>query len=166
MNHVSVELRPVVAEDLPFFLAYQRDEVAFDMVAYVPRERNQEDQFYAHWQKILADDHTLIRTIVFEGQVAGYVMIFDRENQREVAYWIDRALWGKGLATAALSRLLKEVGERPLYAGAIRSNTRSLKVLQNCGFVITGEVREFARGRGEDVDTCLLKLEQPSEPCP
>lgn len=166
MTTTPVTLRPVVPEDLPFFLAHQRDELAFDMVAFVPRERNQEEHFYAHWGKILDNHHVFVRTVLYEGQVVGYVTIFDRENQREVAYWIDRLYWGRGVATAALTLLLAEVEERPLYAGVAKTNTRSLRVLQRCGFVITGDVREFARGRGEEVDTWLLQLDQPSENCP
>ena len=41
-------------------------------------------------------------------------------GEREVSYWIDRAHWGKGIATEALKQFLALVTIRPLYARASR----------------------------------------------
>ena len=68
---------------------------------------------------------------------------------REVGYWIDRAHWGKGVATTALSRFLEIERTRPLHAHAAKHNAGSIRVLQERGFdVIGGEIPHV--GIGDD----------------
>jgi RimJ/RimL family protein N-acetyltransferase len=50
---------------------------------------------------------------------------------------IDRAFWGRGIATAALSAFLSLEQTRPLHAGVAKHNIASIRVLQKCGFKIT-----------------------------
>lgn len=93
-----------------------------------------EEAFYAHWQKIMADPANILRTIMWEGQVAGNVVSFIMEGRREVGYWLGREFWGRGIATAALQLFLEEINERPLFAFTAHSNPASARVLQKCGF--------------------------------
>jgi RimJ/RimL family protein N-acetyltransferase len=79
-------------------------------------------------------------------------------GEREVSYWIARKHWGKGLATAALGAFLEEVTIRPLQARVAHDNMGSLRVLQKCGFVITGRDKYFANGRGEEIEEIIVKL--------
>jgi GNAT superfamily N-acetyltransferase len=58
------------------------------------------------------------------------------DDQDHVGYWIDRAYWGRGIASRVLHLLLQEVAKRPLVATAATSNRASLRVLQKCGFVV------------------------------
>ena len=74
-----------------------------------------EAAFYAHWHKIMVDPANILRTILYEGQVAGNMVSFIMEGKREVGYWLGREYWGKGIASAALKLFLKKVTERPLY---------------------------------------------------
>ncbi len=111
------------------------------MVAFQSRDRAAFDQ---HWAKILADKTGLIRTVVAtfddspESQpkehVVGNIVSWNSDGQREIGYWIDRAYWGRGIATRALSAFLQLEQTRPLYAGVARHNAASLRVLQKCGF--------------------------------
>ncbi len=78
--------------------------------------------------------------------MVGSVSVYGEAGEREVTYWIDRAYWGKGIATAALRALLTEVTERPLYARVAADNAGSLRVLRTCGFVVTGKGRGTRRG--------------------
>jgi RimJ/RimL family protein N-acetyltransferase len=66
--------------------------------------------------------------------------------------------WGKGIATAALSRFLDVVTERPLFGRAAADNTASLRVLEKCVFVVTGRGKGFANARGAEVDELILML--------
>ncbi len=93
-----------------------------------------EEAFYVHWHKIISDPANILRTILYEGKVAGNVVSFIMEGRREVGYWLGREFWGKGIATGALKLFLTEVTERPLYAFAAHSNPASAKVLLKCGF--------------------------------
>jgi RimJ/RimL family protein N-acetyltransferase len=129
-----VRLRGVTEDDLPVFFDDQRDPEANRMAAFPPRDR---DAFMAHWNAILRDATGVERTVLLDGQVAGYVVAFEYEGRREVGYWIGRAFWGKGVATRALRTFLEEVTERPIYAGVAEHNVASIRVLEKCGFTIS-----------------------------
>ena len=101
------------------------------MVVFRSRER---DEFDKHWAKILADETSLTKTIVADGQVAGHIASFLLDGKREIGYWIDRALWGRGIASEALSAFLRLEQRRPLHAGVAKHNLASMRVLQKCGF--------------------------------
>ena len=129
----EVLLRDVEPGDLPLFFEHQRDPVAVALVVFRSRDRTEFDE---HWAKILADDACLKKTIVADGQIAGNIGSFTRDGKREVGYWIDRALWGRGIASEALSAFLCLEQTRPLYAGVAPHNIASMRVLQKCGFTV------------------------------
>lgn len=141
MNSPNIRLREVEPDDLPLFFEHQRDPVAVEMVAFTPRDRA---AFDAHWAKILADKTGLIRTIVLASaasadaapgeHVAGNIVSWNSDGKRELGYWIDRAYWGRGIATAALSAFLRLEQTRPLFAGVAKHNAGSIRVLEKCGF--------------------------------
>ncbi len=127
----TVRLRVVRESDLEIFFEHQADPVAFEMANFPSRAR---EAFMTHWHKILLDPTSVIRTVLLDGAVAGNVLSFLRGDTREVGYWIGREFWGRGVATRALSQLLRLEEERPLYAGVAKGNTASIRVLQKCGF--------------------------------
>ena len=131
-----VTLRPVEPSDLPVLYEHQRDPVAIALAGVGGRDQ---DAFDEHWDTILADPESLIRTVVVDGQVAGHVLSFERDGRREVGYWLGRDHWGRGVATAALVAFLGEERTRPLHAGVQPANGGSLRVLEKCGFVVCGE---------------------------
>ena len=55
-----------------------------------------------------------------------------------VTYWIDRAVWGRGIASRAIALFLEVVQSRPLYARAASDNVGSLRVLHKAGFRVIG----------------------------
>lgn len=121
---------------------YPEDRVAFD----------------AHWTRIQANDDVFIRTIMVDGRVAGSVLSYVMEGDTEVSYWFGREFWGRGIATVALAEFLKLQTTRPIYARAAKDNVGSLRVLEKCGFRITGEDRGFANGRGQEIEEYVLEL--------
>jgi RimJ/RimL family protein N-acetyltransferase len=135
---MHVEIRPTTAGDLPVLFEHQRDPVAATMASFASRDW---DAFVAHDAKLREDPTLIRRTIVADGQIAGSIGIFG-QDEREVGYWIDRASWGKGIATAALAALLDAFDERPLVAHVAIHNTGSMRVLERNGFVRTGERAE------------------------
>ena len=99
----TVLLRDVIASDLPIFFEQQRDPAATQVAAFPARDR---EAFTAHWAKILANESNILKTIVFDGQVAGNIVSWeqpDEGSEREVGYWLGREFWGKGIATRALA---------------------------------------------------------------
>ena len=152
----EVQLRDVIEDDLPILFEHQMDPEANRMAAFTPRN---EKDFFAHWTKILADDTVVKKTILFDGRVAGSVVSFERDGDREVGYWIGREYWGRGIATRALSEFLDLVEMRPLYAHVAKHNVASIRVLEKCGFAVSRHFKAIATDRGEEVEEVILKLE-------
>ena len=149
----DVHLREVTESDLPIFFEHQRDPEANRMAAFPPRDR---DAFMAHWTKIMAGDTAILRTVVLDGQVAGNLVSWERDGRRMVGYWIGREYWGRGVATTALSEFLRQTEERPLYAHVAKHNVASIRVLEKCGFTVSGE--EVAPSEDDDVEELLMEL--------
>ena len=149
----KIQLRNVEADDLPLFFEHQRDPIAVAMVAFHSRDRAAFDQ---HWAKLLADDSLLKKTILVDGDVVGNIGSWTSDGKREVGYWIDRAFWGRGVATEALAAFLHLEQTRPLYAGVAKHNVASIRVLQKCGFKFSDSVEEASNDA--DASHVLLTL--------
>jgi RimJ/RimL family protein N-acetyltransferase len=153
---MNVQLRDVIADDLPIFYEQQRDPAAVHMAAYVAAR--DPAAHAAHWAKILRNETGIAKTILFENQVAGFLVKFIMFDEPEVGYWIGKDYWGKGITTQALAQFLLHLTMRPLYAHAAKDNLASLRVLQKCGFEVIGYDRSFADGRGEEIEGVALRL--------
>lgn len=152
-------LREVVGDDLPIFFAQQLDPEANRMAAFTTRDAADRAAFDAHWQRILANSTVIIRTIVYKGEVAGYVLSYETAGEPEVSYWLGKAYWGRGVASAALRRFLAEANRtRPIYGRAAKDNLASLRVMEKCGFRVIGEVEGFARARQAVIAEVVLEL--------
>lgn len=135
----DVRLRDVAEADLPIFYEHQLDPEATQMADFPSRGR---DAFMAHWAKILADATLGKQTILVDGEVAGNIVSFDQNGQREVGYWIGKGYWGRGVATRALAAFLAHETVRPLSAFVAKHNIGSRRVLEKCGFTIYREEAE------------------------
>ena len=153
-----IELRHVTESDLPIFFEQQLDPAANHMAAFTSRDPVDKEAFEAHWTHLLDEDTVVVRAILLDGHVAGHVAKFERSGRPEVTYWLGKEYWGKGIATEALSKFLREFRVRPLYAGAAADNTASIRVLQKCGFTVTGYERSFANSRNEEIEETLFEL--------
>ncbi|CAM5474068.1 GNAT family N-acetyltransferase OS=Streptomyces tendae OX=1932 GN=GUR47_13200 PE=4 SV=1 [Streptomyces tendae] len=154
---MHIALREVHDSDLPVFFRQMNDPEALRMAAFTPEDPADWDAFATHWTKI-RDSRDIVRTILADGDVVGSTAVYGDPGEREVTYWVGRAYWGRGVATAALRALLTEVRDRPLYARAAADNTGSRRVLEKCGFVISVQARGFAPARGEEIDEVVLHL--------
>ena len=105
----------------------------------------------------MADESNILKTIVFDGQVAGNIVSWEGSGEWEVGYWIGKEYWGKGIATKALLLFLDLVQTRPLYAHVAKHNIGSLRVLEKCGFTVIGEDK-YSNPGGKEVEEFILKL--------
>ena len=150
-----IELRDVTEADLPVFYQHQRDERGYAMAGFKPRDW---DAFIEHWTKIMADHSGVERSVLVDGRLAGYLVCFEHDGNREVGYWIGREFWGRGVATAALALFLAEIPDRPLFAGVAAHNVASIRVLEKCGFVRTGD-HAYSTAGGPVAEDVLLRLD-------
>ena len=151
----KITLRDVTESDLPILFEQQLDREATAMAAFPSRDH---DAFMAHWKKIMAYENNLIKAISCDGEVAGYILSWEMEGEREVGYWLGKAYWGKGIATQALTEYLSIVKTRPLMAHVARHNIGSRRVLEKCGFMVIGEDK-YTNPAGVEVEEFVLRLD-------
>lgn len=129
-----VLLREVHPDDIAVFHRYQSDAEASALAGVPARDR---EAYEAHWAKLMGDPQVTLRTVVADdGTVAGQLLSFPRDGVREIGYWLGRAYWGRGIATAALAEFVRLVEERPLHAVVTEENVASRRVVERNGFTL------------------------------
>jgi RimJ/RimL family protein N-acetyltransferase len=151
---MTVTLREVTQEDLPIFFEHQLDAEATRMAAFPSRDR---DAFMAHWARIMSNETGILNTILADETVAGNVVYWEAAGEPNIAYWLGKTHWGKGIATAALAQFLTKIEARPVFAHVAKHNFASIRVLQKCGFQLA---REDMSDDGEE-----LVMELRSDRC-
>ena len=126
-----VAIREVDRDDFELLYQFQSEQVGNDLAKTRPRSWN---EFVAHWNRILNDSMVLVRTILYQDQVAGCLSCFESDGFYYVGYWLGSSFWGKGITTESLKQLLSEFTVRPLCSRVAASNTASIRVLEKCGF--------------------------------
>ncbi|MFJ3227363.1 GNAT family N-acetyltransferase [Streptomyces sp. NPDC086783] len=154
---MEVALRPVHDSDLPVFFRLSNDPESNRMAAFTARDPADRELFDAHWRRVRSSS-AVVRTVLVDGDVVGSAAVYGEPGELEVTYWIDRAYWGRGIATAALRALIAAVPERPLRARAAADNAASVRVLEKCGFRETERTRGYAEARAEEIDEVVLAL--------
>jgi RimJ/RimL family protein N-acetyltransferase len=155
----TVALRPVEDADLDALFDQMRDPESVRMAAFTPEDPEDRGAFDAHMTRLRTSPDIILRAVTSDGELVGSVGSFVMDGQTEVTYWIDRAAWGRGIATRALALLLDQVPVRPVQARAASDNTGSLRVLQKSGFRIVGTERAFAAGRTTEIEETILRLD-------
>ena len=148
MHRGLTTIRPVAADDHRDLLRAAGRSRRRMRWPYFPRA-NRDAFKRTGGRRFSANPTGVTRTILDNGRVAGNVVIFGPPEERLVGYWIGREYWGKGIATRGLALLLDEIAERPLFAHVAKTNVGSVRVLEKCGFTVTGE-EPRRRRRGMD----------------
>ena len=108
-----VALRPVEDGDLDALFEQMRDPEGVRMAAFTHEDPDDRNAFDAHMARVRSSPGITMRAVTCDGRLAGSIAAFPAEGRTEVTYWIDRAAWGKGIATRALALLLDLVTTRP-----------------------------------------------------
>lgn len=156
---MNVSLRPLEDRDLDTIYRQVTDPEAIRMAAFTAQDQADRRAFLDRMSRLRADRSVSCRVIDVDGAIAGTIGSFRIDDQLEVTYWVDRALWGQGIASAALQIVVAETVERPLYARAASDNVGSLRVLEKAGFRRVGVNRDFAPGRGQEIEETILRLD-------
>ncbi|MDJ0696473.1 GNAT family N-acetyltransferase [Mastigocoleus sp. MO_188.B34] len=156
----KIVLRNVADGDVLVFFEQQLDNDANYMAAFTGKDPTDRDAFMMHWRKILVNKSIIIKTILFNGHIAGHILSHESFGEPEVSYWIGKDYWGRGIATKALSEFLKQtihIISYPLYARVAKDNIASIRVLKKCGFTICGEGKGFSNARGKEIEELIMK---------
>ena len=155
----QVQLRGVDEYDLEFFFQFQQDPQANHMAAFTCKDPKDRQAFNRRWERIMNDDQVPIRTIRYQEQVAGSVLSYVMEGEREVSYWIGKEYWGLGIATKSLSMYLAIITDRPIYARVASDNVGSIRVMEKNSFQYLRSERGFANARGEEIAEFVFRLD-------
>jgi RimJ/RimL family protein N-acetyltransferase len=162
----EVALRPIEDCDLDALFEQMRDPESVQMAAFTAGNPDDRAAFDAHMAKVRALPEAANWAVTVDGRLAGSIASFVVDGDTEVTYWIDRSLWGQGIAGRALALLLESVRVRPVFARAASDNVRSLKVLQRAGFAIIGTAISFANARNKEIEETILRLDEAAESTP
>lgn len=146
-------LRTLQVNDLDALFEQSRDPESVTMAAFTTEDPNDRQRFDAHMAKLMASPEITMRAITDNGKLVGSIASFVMDGQTEVTYWIDRAAWGRGIASRALALLLELV-----LARAASDNPASLRVLQKAGFHVIGTEVSYAPARKQKIEEMILKL--------
>jgi RimJ/RimL family protein N-acetyltransferase len=153
----TVLLRYVTGSDLRIFFQQQLDPVAAAMDEPIATDWK---AFLAYWSGPGSSPGCFTRTILSDGQVAGYLTSYSGLNTREVGYRLGREYWGRGIATRALTIYLHEIEHsRPLGAQTRPENLASQRVLTKCGFRFDGLTSELTRLDNEEPQSVWFVLD-------
>lgn len=156
---VEVALRSVEEGDLDTLYELMRDPESVRMAAFVARDPDDREAFDRHMAKLRTSPDLIVRAVTGDGRFLGTIGRFFVESDAEITYWIDRAVWGQGIASRALALFLEMVEVRPLYARAASDNLGSLRVLEKAGFSVVGTEVAYAAARGGEIEETVLRLD-------
>lgn len=157
----EIGLRPVRDDDLDTIFDQMRDPEAVRMAAFTADDPDDRAEFDAHLHRIRTAPDIDLRAVTVDGELVGTIASFPVGGDTEITYWLDRAWWGRGIATAALKVFLGTVPVRPITARAASDNAGSLAVLRKAGFREVGTEVAYATGRGHEIEETVLRLDAP-----
>ena len=77
------------------------------------------------------------------------------QHQSEVSYWVVPAYWNSGLASDAVTTLIRAnpLENKTMFASVFQDNPASARVLTNAGFAYVGDAEKFSVARNANVPT-------------
>ena len=95
-----------------------------------------------------------------DGQVLGCVGVFRAtpDDTLEIGYWLARHAWGHGFGTEMVRAIVKATRPAQLTAKVFVDNPASLRVLEKCGFAVTGKDESHCMERQTMVKGWTLRL--------
>ncbi|MGW4114072.1 GNAT family N-acetyltransferase [Actinosynnema sp. NPDC004786] len=156
----DVALRPIEDADLDALFEQMRDPEAVRMAAFTAQDPDDREAFDRHMARLRDSPDVTSRAVTRGGRLVGSIGCFVVAGDTEITYWIDRAVWGQGVAGAALGLFLDLVPVRPLYARAASDNIGSLRVLRKAGFTVVGTETSYATARDAEIEETVLRLDR------
>lgn len=156
----DLKLRPSVVEDIHIFFEYQLDEEANYIAAFTAKDPTDKAAYLEKYTRLLHNPTVNMQTIVANNAVVGTVTKFEINSEAEVAFWIDKVFWGKGVATKALKMFLEIETKRPIFGHAAFDNFGSQKVMEKCGFQKIGTEKGFANARQAEIEEFVYRLDE------
>lgn len=156
---LDIALRPTKIDDLEILFQFQMDKEGGFLAGFMPKDPTDKTAYLDKYIKLLNDPSINNQTITIDNIIVGSVAKFVMEGDAEVTYWIDRKMWGKGIAASALRIFLGMETTRPIFGYVAFDNYGSQRVLEKCGFVKIGTEVSFANARQTEIEAFRYKLD-------
>ena len=161
-------LRPVLRKDAADIFSYASDPEVARYVLWEPHRSLSETRAYircvrslyhrglpSSWAVVRRDSGRVIGTI-------GFMWYSESNSAAEVGYSLSRAEWNQGFATEALSAVIRSafssLSLNRLEAQHDIRNPASGRVMEKCGMVREGILRQRIRNKGEWIDVVLYAI--------
>lgn len=156
----KIALRPLQASDRKAFALLANNKNIWNNVRNrMPHPYTEEDA-----DEFILMAHTLggptVRAITLDGTLAGVIGLHPAqdvyEGTAELGYWIGEPYWGRGLASAAVKKMIpigfQEMKLRRIYASVYDYNAASMRVLEKNGFEKEGVAKAAVLKNGKVFD--------------
>lgn len=119
------------------------------------------------WLGLVADEDPQTNfAIAVQGEAVGGIGIVLQDDvarrSAEIGYWLGRAFWGRGIATAAVRAVTGWAFDRfdlcRLHAGVFAWNPASTRVLEKAGYALEGRLRQAVTKDGQTIDQLLYAI--------
>ena len=157
----EILLRKITEQDLDALCSiYQNPNVFRYIPGDAKKSRDTVSHLIDHFERDFRKGKELFLGICLPeapDQLLGVVEMFHYDpkvHMVTVGYRLDEQYWGKGYAACATralcAYLFDEVGIRRIQASVMPENPASMRVLEKCGFVREGYIRQgsFCKGKG------------------
>jgi ribosomal-protein-alanine N-acetyltransferase len=158
LQHDLVTLRPLTADDILPWYQYLTLPVVFEHTSWNVGSPSDLEQYAAQTEL----PSSLLRLAIAErgsGQLVGTIgfhTVSAENRSAELAYDLSPPWWGKGIASQACEVMVQwahsHVELIRVQATVLTSNSRSIEVLQRCGFKREGLLRSYRIVRGRPGD--------------
>ena len=155
----EVTLRPIEDSDLDALFDQMRDPESVRLAAFTVKDPDDRETFDSRMATSRTAPDVTTRAVTRDGRLVGSISSFVVNGETEITYWIDRSVWGQGVAGQALALFLEIVRVRPIHARAASDNVGSLKVLQRAGFRVIGTATSYANARRSEIEETILRLD-------
>jgi [ribosomal protein S5]-alanine N-acetyltransferase len=162
ITHSECRLRPLVVEDAATWFAYASKPQVMKYMSSGAKDVNELGSRIEAANSKLSVPVFYGITLISDGDLIGTVgfhTISERNLTAEITYDLNPSCWGRGIATAACSATadwaFSNLGWVRIQATVMEANSKSIRVLQKCGFFLEGKVRNFRLMDGIPCDFLL-----------
>lgn len=129
-----------------------------------PYSATDAEKFIAHCQR--CDNKHINLAIIEDDKAIGSIGVSIGEDiyekSAEIGYWIGESYWGQGIMTQAIKEMIELCFSQydivRLYAVVFSHNQASCKVLEKCGFVFEGTLKNSIYKDGNIYDSLIYAL--------
>lgn len=160
VDHDLVTLRPIVAGDIPVWYEYLALPAVFEHTSWNIQSPSELEHYANNAESRIPS--SLLRLAIADRRsdrlvgTIGFHTVSPEHRSAELAFDLAPILWGKGIATRLCKVMVDwahaDARLRRVQATVLKSNGRSTRVLERCGFEREGLLRSYRLVRGNPGD--------------